>query len=86
MARGPILTRSKAWMEMMRAHYANYGRQSRSVASNVFPHLNTNPMNRAANPRPQSTAAARLYPHLASRAQARKPRMTRGRRIYGDLE
>jgi hypothetical protein len=94
MARGPILTRSKAWMEMMRQHYANMGKQSRSVASNIFPHLNSNnpATMRAMNPRPQSTTAARLYPHLPSSASSRvqqpkpKPRASRARRIYGDLE
>jgi hypothetical protein len=94
MARGPILSRSKAWMEMMRAHYANMGRQSRSAASNVFPHLNTNSPStaRAFNPTPRGNAAARIYPHLPSSTAARmqkpkpKPRASRARRIYGDLE
>jgi hypothetical protein len=84
-----VAGRTQAWMEMMRQHYANMGKQSRSVASNVYPHLNTNPMNRAPNPRPQGSAAARLYPHLPQQSAARiapkaKPRATRARIIYGD--
>jgi hypothetical protein len=70
------------------------GRKSRSVASNIFPHLNTNSPStaKAFNPHPRSSIAARLYPHLPSSASARvqqpkpKPRASRARRIYGDLE
>ena len=89
----PILSRTKAWMDMMRQHYANMGKQSRSAASNIYPHLNTNSPStaRAFNPHPQGSAASRIYPHLPQSASARtnqpKPRArSRARRIYGDLE
>ena len=90
----PILSRTKAWMDMMRQHYANMGKQSRSAASNIFPHLNTNSPStaRAFNPHAQGSAAARMYPHLPSSASARmqqpkpKPRGSRARRIYANLE
>jgi hypothetical protein len=68
------------------------GRRSRSAASNMYPHLNTNSpaTAKAMNPRPQSSTAARIYPHLAQQSVARmpapkpKPRVSRARRIYGD--
>jgi hypothetical protein len=90
----PLLRRTDAWLNMMRQHYANMGKQSRSAASNIFPHLNTNSPStaRAFNPHPQGSAAARLYPHLpssaSSRAQQPKPkvRTSRARRIYASLE
>jgi hypothetical protein len=90
----PLLRRTDAWLNMLRNHYANMGKQSRSAASNVYPHLNTNSPStaKAFNPHPQSSSAARLYPHLAQQAVARmpapkpKPRATRARRIYGSLE
>jgi hypothetical protein len=91
----PLLRRTDAWMQMMREHYGRMGgRQSRSAASNIFPHLNsTSPSTmRAFNPHPQGSAATRIYPHLQSSSAARmqkhkpKPRQTIARRLYGQLE
>jgi hypothetical protein len=96
----PIARRSPQWFASLRADEAKRnqaafgGRKSRSVASNIFPHLNTNsPATlRAMNPHPQSSTAARMYPHLPSSSAARvqqpkpKPRTSRAKRIYGDLE
>jgi len=87
-----VASRTQAWMEMMRQHYANMGKQSRSAASNIYPHLNTNSPStaKAFNPRPLSNTAARIYPHLPSSAAARmkspqpKRRVSRARAIYGD--
>jgi hypothetical protein len=93
MARAPIFRRTDQGMADWNARLQGYrGRQSRSAASNVFPHLNTNSPStaRAFNPTPRGNAAARLYPHLPSSSAARmqapkaKPRGTRARRIYGD--
>jgi len=68
-----------------------YGKRSRSAASNMWPHLNLGNNPRAANPTARGSAAAHLYPHLPQSASARanqpKPRVrSRARRIYGDLE
>jgi hypothetical protein len=93
MARPPIYRRTAQAQADWDARLQGYrGRQSRSAASNIFPHLNASQMGRPANLRPQGNAAARLYPHLPSASAARmskpkpKPRGTRARRIYGDLE
>jgi hypothetical protein len=89
----PLARRTQAWLDMMRNHYANYGRQSRSAAGAIFPHLDRNPSTlRQANPRPQGSVASRMYPNLPSSAAARmkapkaKPRVSRARRIYANLE
>jgi hypothetical protein len=81
------------WAEQGRRNQAAFGgRRSRSAASNIFPHLNTNSPATARAMRPQGSVASRVYPHLPSTAAARmqrpkpKPRATRARRIYGDLE
>jgi hypothetical protein len=65
----------------------------RAAGSNLYPHLNSNPINRAPSPRPQGSASARaLYPNLPQSAAARvqqpkpRPRTTRARRLYGSLE
>jgi hypothetical protein len=91
---GPQYFASLRAEEFKKNQAAFGGRKSRSVASNIFPHLNTNSpaTMRAMNPRPMSDVATRLYPHLPSASAARmqqpkpKPRVSRARRIYGDLE
>jgi hypothetical protein len=91
MARGPIVRHTDAWWQDMRSRMARlHDQRSRSAGSNIYPHLNSNPMGRAANPRPQGSASARLYPHLPQQSAARmqqpkpRPRTTRARRLYGD--
>jgi hypothetical protein len=95
----PVHRRTDQYFANLRAEEAKRnqaafgGRRSRSVASLIYPHLNSNnpATMRAMNPTPRGNAAARLYPNLPSSAAARmqpkpKPRGTRARRIYGDLE
>jgi hypothetical protein len=90
----PLVRHTQAWWQQMRDHYyRNYGPRSRSAAQNLYPTHPSSSMHylsKAANPRPQSGTAARLYAHLPSGAAARmskpkpKPRVSRARRIYGD--
>jgi hypothetical protein len=88
----PLLRHTQAWYDEIRSRLARFHNQrSRSAGSNVFPHLNSSQMGRAANPRPQGSASARLYPHLPQQSAALnqpKPRvrMTHARRIYPNLE
>jgi hypothetical protein len=93
MPRSPQYFASLRADEAKRNQAAFGGRRSRSAASNIYPHLNTNSAatSRAFNPRgPQGSVASRMYPHLPSSAAARmqqpkpKPRVSRARRIYGD--
>jgi hypothetical protein len=74
-----ITPTQRRWQQML----SDFGKRSRSAASNLYPHLNLTHEPRAANPRPQGSAASRVYPHLPSASAARmpkpKPRTTRAR-------
>jgi len=92
MPRSPQYFASLRADEAKRNQAAFGGRRSRSAASNIYPHLNTNSpaTAREFNPTPRGNAAARIYPHLpssaASRMQQTKPkrRVSRARAIFGD--
>jgi hypothetical protein len=76
------------WEQML----AQFGKRSRSAASNLYPHLNLTHPPATIGPRPQGSAASRMYPHLPQSAAARmsqpKPRVRQRtrRRLYGDLD
>jgi hypothetical protein len=90
----PLVRHTAQWWQDMNSRMARlHGQRSRTAGSNLYPHLNSNPMGTAASQRPQGGAAsARLYPHLpqqaSSRVQQPKPRvrMTHARRLYPNLE
>jgi hypothetical protein len=90
----PLVRWTQAHWDDVRSRYARmHSQRSRTAGSNLYPHLNSNPMGTAASQRPQGgSASARLYPHLPQQSTARmqqpKPRvrMTHARRLYGNLE
>jgi hypothetical protein len=88
----PVFRRTAAGLHDWHSQLQRFrGRQSRSVASNIYPHLDTNSPATSRAMRPQGNVASRMYPHLPSASAARmqkpkpKPRVSRARR-YGDLE